>query len=132
MSETLNIDIDVSSPSGRKLLLYQYASVLIAVLGAEHRDKTFLPVRVHLERHFFPPSFAQGADLLDEVRSAMRDLGVLIQPEVPRRELSWARRWLSSVGIQEDNPATLAMFAHRWPAHFATVVEALRHFRPVT
>jgi hypothetical protein len=129
--ETLQIDTSITSESGRKVRLYQFASVLLAVLDAERRDAAFSPVRECLERHFFPPTFTEGAELLEEVRHAMKDLTELIQPDGQPRPMSWAVRWLSDVGIQQDNPATLMMFVFRWPSHFATVLEALREFKPV-
>lgn len=130
-NETLQIDTSITSASGRKVRLYQFASVLLAVLDAERRDAAFTPVRERLEQHFFPPTFTQGAELLEEVRHAMKELSELVQPDGQPRPMAWAVRWLSDVGIQQDNPASLMMFVIRWPKHFAAALEALREFKPV-
>ena len=73
----------------------------------------------------------EGASQLEDVRHAMKDLTELVQPDGQPRPMSWAMRWLADVGIRQDNPATLMMFVLRWPSHFATVLEALREFKPV-
>jgi hypothetical protein len=130
-AEVFQIDVDVGSPSGRKLFLYQFASVMLAVLEAEQRDKEFLRVRDWLERQIFPPSFAQGADLLNEIRPAMRELAGLLEPDGQTSPLSWALRWVVSVGIEQHDLVTLHMFAMRWLDHYILVAKSLRGFRPV-
>ncbi|HEV2436707.1 MAG TPA: hypothetical protein VG077_11975 [Verrucomicrobiae bacterium] len=110
---------------------HRFASVLLAVLDAERRDASFSPVREGLEQRFFPPTFTEGASQLEAVRQAMKNLTELIQPEGQPEPMSWAIRWLSDAGIQQDNPAVLMMFAIRWPNHFAAALEALRKFKPV-
>jgi hypothetical protein len=129
--ESLKIDKGVASPTRQKLHLYQFASVMLAVLNAERADTAFSPVRQGLERRYFPSTFSEGAEHLQDVKRAMKDLTDLIQPNGQPRPMTWAMRWLSDVGIQQDNPATLMMFALRWPSHFTTVAEALREFDPV-
>jgi len=129
--ESLQIETTPTSAFGRKLRLYQFASVLLAVLDAERQDAAFSKVRVRLEQCFFPSKYAEGADLLEEVQKAMKDLIELVQPDGQARPMSWAVRWLSDVGIQQDNPAILMMFVIRWPSHFCTVLKALHEFNPV-
>jgi hypothetical protein len=115
-----------------ELRLYRFASVLMAVLDAEHRDQSFSAVRDELERLFFPPRAADGRALLVFVRKAMSELAELIQPQDDPQPMSWARRWFQRAGAHESNPATLMMFALRWLDHFAAVAGALREFTPVT
>jgi hypothetical protein len=115
----------------QQLRLYQFASVLLAVLDAERSNPAFTPVREALERHYFPPTFAQGARQLDELRSAMADLVTLIQPEGEPRPMSWALNWLKRIGVDESNPATLGMFALRWPSHYTAVAKSLKQSKPI-
>jgi hypothetical protein len=113
-----------------QLRLYQFASVFLAVLDAERRDPAFRQVRESLERYYFPPTFAQGAHKLEQVRSAMADLAALIQPNGQSQAISGARNWLTRIGVEESNPATLGMFALRWPHHFVAVAKSLRQVKP--
>jgi hypothetical protein len=129
--ELLSGDAKTHPMLDSQIKLYQFASVLLAVLDAERRNKAFTPVRESLERCFFPPSFAEGATVLDELRHAMSDLASLIQPDGEPRPESWARSWLARVGIDESNPATLLLFAIRWPDHYVAVAKSLREFTPV-
>jgi len=115
-----------------ELRLYRFASVLLAVLDAEQRDPAFAAVRDELERLFLPPRAADGRAKLVFLRKAMSELAELIQPDDEPKPMSWARRWFQRAGAHESNPATLAMFALRWPHHFTAVAGALREFTPVT
>ena len=114
-----------------ELRLYRFASVLLAVLDAEHRDPAFSSVRLELERLFLPLRAADGRAQPIFVKKAMSELTQLIQSEEEPQPMSWARRWFARAGAHESNPATLMMFALRWPHHFAAVAGALREFNPV-
>ncbi len=113
-----------------KLKLYQFACVLLAVLNEENKNTAFSPVRKHLEENFFPPTFKQGANLLDEVRFAMRDLDELFTPKEKPQPMSWAHKWFSTVAIDEGNPVTLGMFALHWTEHFIAINKSLQRFKP--
>jgi len=115
----------------QQLRLYQFASVLLAVLDAERGDPAFTSLREGLERHHFPPTFAQGAHQLEELKSAMADLVALIQPNGKPQPMSWAHNWLKRIGVEESNPATLGMLALRWPSHYAAVAKSLKKCKPV-
>jgi hypothetical protein len=69
--------------------------------------------------------------MLDEVRCAMRDLAELITPDGKPRHLSWASKWLNTVGIDESNPAALHLFALHWTEHFITVNKSIKLFDPI-
>ena len=43
----------------------------------------------------------------------------------------WARNWLSCVGVEENNPATLALFALNWMDYYIAINDALKDFNPV-
>ena len=122
---------EIISALNAKFRLYQFAAVLLAVLNEETKNKDYSPVREHLERSFFPPSFSQGANMLGEVKCAMRDLDELFTPSDKPRSLSWACKWLSTVGVDESNPATLHLFTLRWLDHFIAINKSLQRFKPV-
>jgi hypothetical protein len=113
-----------------KLKLYQSACVLLAVLNEENKNAAYSPVREHLEKNFFPATFAQGANMLDEVRCAMRDLDELFTPKDKQNPMSfsWARKWFSTVGIDESNPVTLSLFVFNWTEHFIAIKKAFKRF----
>jgi len=115
-----------------ELRLYRFASVLLAVLDAEHRDAAFSAVRDELERLFFPARAADGRAQLVFVRKAMSQLAELIQPEGDPQPMSWALRWFQRADVHETNPAVLDLFAIQWLDHFVAVAGALREFNPVT
>ena len=115
-----------------ELRLYRFASVLLAVLDAEHRDAAFSAVRDELERLFFPARAADGRAQLVFVRKAMSQLAELIQPEGDPQPMSWALRWFQRAGVHETNPAVLDLFAIQWLDHFVAVAGTLREFNPVT
>ena len=123
---------EVVAALNAKLRLYQFASVLLAVLNEEQKNKSYSPVRELLERNFFPPSFSQGANMLDEVKCAMRDLDELFTPSDKPRPLSWACKWLSTVGVDESNPVTLHLFTLHWLDHFIAINKSLQRFKPET
>jgi hypothetical protein len=123
-----------------KIRLYQFSSVLLAVIATAQTKPEFLPVQDHLERLFFPPTAQQGAGLLMDVRGAMKDLSELLDlteengPNLSSktgRSMSWARNWLASAGIDEHNPAILALFALNWMHYYIMVTKSLSEFSPV-
>jgi hypothetical protein len=115
-----------------QMRLYRFASVLLAILDAEHQDHRFSAVREGLERRFFPPTYDHGDALLQQLRSAMSELAKLIQPQQEPKPLSWALRWFERAGAHETSPALLDLFALQWLDHFVAVAGALREFNPVT
>lgn len=114
-----------------KLRLYQFAAVLLAVMTEEQKSAEYAPLRTELERRFLPPTFAQGANMLDELRSAMASLSDLMTPRQNPHHLSWSLKWFESVGIDESNPVVLHSFGMHCMAHFTTSVEALKKFKPI-
>src|SRR6266478_3102268 len=78
-----------------KIRVYQFASILMALLVTTPKRPEFVPVQKHLERLFFPPMSAEGAGLLLDVRAAMNHLGELFTHKDPNHAtpLYWARDW---------------------------------------
>ena len=118
-----------------KIRLYQFTSILLAVMGTASTKPEFIPVREHLEGLFFPPTL--DTDLLLAVRGAMNDLSDLLDlltiPEEDRatgsgKSISWARNWLVHLGVEENNPATLFLFALGWMDYYIAVNKSLKHF----
>src|ERR1051325_209602 len=114
-----------------KIRLYQFASVLLAVLNEAHSRPAFLSVQQHLEQLYFPPTLDQGMDTLLDVRRAMKDLGDLLTPQEHHPQMLWARNWLASAGVDERNPIRCALFAMKWLDYYITVTKSLKDFNPV-
>lgn len=123
-----------------KIRLYQFTSILLAVMTTAQAKPEFLPVQEHFERLFFPPTPQQGLDILMDVRGAMKDLSELLTIKDEDRSNSsskagksmlWARNWLASVGLDEYNPATLALFALNWMDYYIAITQSLKGFNPV-
>ena len=47
------------------------------------------------------------------------------------KSMLWARNWLASVGVDEYNPATLALFALNWMDYYVAITQSLKDFNPV-
>ena len=127
--ETLRLDLDPASPCSKKLRVYQFASLTLAILAAEQRDKSFTGVRVGLEKRYF---VEQNMELLEEVRAAMSDLSILLWPAKDiGKPLTWARAWYATVGLDEYNPARLARFSMLWFDHFKVAADCLNKIKIV-
>jgi hypothetical protein len=122
-----------------KIRLYQYVTILLAILGEAEKRPEFDSVREHFERLYFPPSF--DFDSLWNVRAAMDDLSTLLTlhktdgtdtSRAAGKAMFWARDWLARIGIEENNPVTLHLLALRWMDYYITVVASLKDFDPVT
>lgn len=127
-AKNFRLDAAMIAPFEAKTKLYQMATVLMALKGEERRNPRFLSVTQHLESKVFPSSFEEGAAVLAEIRTAMRDLNDLLAPSGQRREMSWARAWLQDIGVDETNPVRLALFATHWADYHIMVVKTLREF----
>jgi hypothetical protein len=40
--------------------------------------------------------------------------------------MTWGRRWLQALDIDETNPVRLMLFAQRWMRYYVVVVQSLR------
>jgi hypothetical protein len=115
-----------------KIRLYQFSSILLAVLKEARSKPAFVAVQDYLEQLFFPPTAQQGMDILLDVRGAMKDLSELLTPQERHPQMLWARNWLAGVGVDETNPASLALFALNWMDYYIMVTKSLEEFNPVT
>jgi hypothetical protein len=114
-----------------KILLYEYVTILLAILGEAEKRPQFNSVREHFERLYFPAGIDFGA--LQNVRAAMADLSTLLTPREGEvhKPLSWARDWLGRIGIEETNPVTLDLIALGWMGYYIAAVDLLKEFDPV-
>jgi hypothetical protein len=121
-----------------KIRLYQYVTILLAILGEAAKRPEFNAVREHFERLYFPPSF--DFDTLWDVRAAMEDLSTLLTlhetegtdtSRAAGKAMLWARDWLSRIGIDENNPVTLHLLSLRWMDYYIMAVTSLKDFDPV-
>ncbi len=126
----LRLDAATTARYEVKTRLYRLAAVLMALIGEERKNPRFLAVRDRIESNVFPSSPDEGASLLAEVRTAMRDLNDLLAPAGQQRWMSWARAWLQDIGVEETNPVTLHLFATHWMDYYIMVVDSLREFKP--
>ena len=106
----------------------------------DQSEPDVLRVQEHFERLFFPPTPQEGFDILMDVRGAMKDLRELLTIKDEDRSDSsskagksmlWARNWLACVGVDEYNPATLALFALNWMDYYIAITQSLQDFNPV-
>lgn len=111
-----------------KIRLYQFTSILLAVLNEARSNPAFTSVQQYLEQLYFPPTLQQGMDILFDVRAAMKDLSDLLTSQEHHPQMLWARNWLLSVGVDESNPATLAIFALNWIDYYITITKSLKDF----
>jgi hypothetical protein len=114
-----------------KIQLYQFTSVLMAVIATAQTKPEFIPVREHLERLFFSPRAKEGADLHSDIWSAMNDLTELLTCKNASKSMFWSRDWLLAVGVEENNPATLDLFTLRWMDYYITIMNSPKDFDPV-
>jgi len=76
------------------------------VLMSEERKKAgFAAVRESFERLVFQQPKKKAA-ILAEVKATMYDINRLLEE---KKAMSWSRTWLDAVGVEETNPATLAL-----------------------
>jgi hypothetical protein len=129
--EGIQVPPETVAAINSKARLFQFACVMMAVMVEEQKSRAYTPLRTELERLFLPPTFAQGANMLDELRTAMRDLNDLMTPRQKPHHLSWSLRWFASAGLDESNPVNLHTFAMRWMSFFSISVKALQSFRIV-
>jgi hypothetical protein len=126
--EALHLNAANAARYETKAKLYRIAIILLALVSEEQKNPKFSSVRNNFESKVFPPSIEQeGVQLLTEVKTAMRDFSDLL---TERRELSWARAWLQDIGLDEANPAALAMLGLHWMDYYIMVVKTLRELRP--
>lgn len=91
----------------------------------EKRNKKFLKVREMFDTLVFARFRIEKEILLQDLKNSMKELSNLISPSGKEHELTWAKTWLAGAGINETNPATLALFAFNWMGQFSTITKSL-------
>jgi hypothetical protein len=83
-------------------------------------------VRSAFEARVFGEQNDESMAFLEAVKGAMRDISDLLDPANRSRELSWAREWLATIGINEFNPVRLTLFALHWMDSYSTIAKSIR------
>lgn len=118
------VDRSIKPNLAAKMALYKVAIVLMVLLAEEENNPDLLSVRVAIEAIFHLDQ-PEGQDRLRAVKVAMEKLNSLILSQ-DRREFTWSRSWLEELGVEETNPARLALFAMHWFDHYVMVTKIIR------
>ena len=109
----------------------QLAMLIMALANKEQSDVSFCPVRLHLEGLVFPSAQSEGEKLLADMKKAMQDMSAITTGSAKGHERSWARTWLSEMGIQEYDPTVLALFGLHWLNYYIMLSDIIDDFRPI-
>jgi hypothetical protein len=113
-----------------KMWLYREAIVLMVLLSQEQKDPRYEDVlRAYERRVIGPASTPEGLAKLAVLKTAMKDLSALLDPE-DEKPLTWSRTWMTALGHDETNPATLGLFSMWWMDRAIAVANALKELRP--
>ena len=111
--------------------LYRLALVLMTLMNEEQNNPKALLVRESIESKVFGLPDDQSHTLLSQIQSSMSDLHNLLFPEGNPKELSWARSWFKSIGIDATNPVDLTLFSIGWMDQYIATTKSLRDFNIV-
>jgi hypothetical protein len=110
-----------------KMREYQSALLLMALSGESERRNEFAEaVSAYEYLVFGPKPTPLGLKKLEAIRSAMKELNLLLSAREAGRELTWSLNWFAR---EVSNPATLALFGMSWMTRWATIVKLLRDVR---
>jgi hypothetical protein len=124
----LNITKENRARFDEKARLYSEAVILLILAKEEEQNASFAVVREHFERLVFPPTKEDGGQaVLADIKTAMRGFSSLIEE---KKEMSWSHNWLHEAGVDETNPATLALFAAHWMDFYIVAAKALQEIQP--
>ena len=114
-----------------KCKLYRIALILIILINEEKNNQKVLLIREALESKLFGTPNDQSRIILSQIQSSMSDLKNLLFPDDNPKELSWARHWFESLGIDIINPADLTLFAINWMDLYIATTNTLKEFKIV-
>lgn len=112
-----------------KCMIYRIALILITLINEEKNNPKVLLVRKALESKIFGIRNDQSEVLLSQIQTSISELKDLLFSEGNTKELSWARYWFESIGIDIINPADLTLLATYWMDMYITVTKTLRNFK---
>jgi len=107
-----------------KAFIYRLAIVLSSLLMYEKKNPKFEAVREQVEKEVF--NTEAGRSHFAEVEEAMVSFAELINTKEDSFRLRWATSWLAEIGIEEPNPARLALFAIMWKNEYQMVLNILQ------
>lgn len=121
------LEIDKASEQivNGKMWLYRIALSLMVLLAEEQAKPELTCVREQFEIYVFPASQEEDTGLLDQVRLAMQDLKELLHQNT-RREFSWSISWFNTIGVDENDPINLTLFATGWMNQYKMVTDILQ------
>jgi hypothetical protein len=110
------VSIDHRDAFLEKMFLYQLAAVMVCLLAREKHDGRFGEIRKSFEeKTIFPMLGSHGGEgMIVNFTQAMGELANLEKPVAEARPLSWARDWLSAIGVDIVNPVDLTLFVTLW------------------
>jgi hypothetical protein len=108
-----------------KCIIYRIAIVLMVLISEEKGRGKLLDLRIAFEKMIFGEPSQESSRLLKEVQLAMKDLSDLLFADSPK-QMTWAKNWLHSIGIEEHNPVDLAMVAYKWMELYIVCVKTIR------
>jgi len=102
--QDLEISDDILPSFKKKIILYQKALTLIALVNKEGENQKFKKVKENFELLIFPDTQEKEMQNFTNIKDAMLHLKELLFNK-ERKQFSWAISWLSEIGIPETNPA---------------------------
>jgi hypothetical protein len=129
--ETNSLRPEVKHIFAAKVDRYREAMLLAALIGEAQEHREWKTVLWYCEEIVFdltpPESVPQKRD---EVRSAMADLGRLLNPDF-KGELRWGFEWFRDVGDDAiaRNPIRLFQFVSTWMDEYIALVKTIRQAR---
>jgi|ERR1017187_6553663 hypothetical protein len=99
-----------------KTVLYQFASVVLAVSNKKKSDLSFMFVEKQLTLHYTRSL---------KVSSAIKDFKRIVGKKEKEMYIRWARDWLSEIGAHEIDPAILFIFTYGWRQHYLLAAATL-------
>jgi hypothetical protein len=108
-----------------KCIVYRIAIVLMVLISEKKGRGKLLNLRIAFEKMIFGEPSQKSSRLLKEVQLAMKDLSGLLFADSPK-QMTWAKNWLHSIGIEEHTPVDLAMVAYKWMDSYIVCVKTIR------
>jgi len=127
----LNLTLEQQQQYISTCKLYRLALVLIILMNEERNNPKALHVRESIESKVFGLPDDRSLTLLNQIQSSMSDLQNLLFPKGSPKELSWARSWFNSIGIDAINPVDLTLFSTGWMDQYIAMTKSLRDFKIV-
>jgi hypothetical protein len=116
-----------------KMRLYREATMLMALLAQNQKEKRYEKVLTSFEQLIFPTSPDDGVSTkAAALKNATRDLGDLFSHDrADEMGLLWSRKWFAQIGYEENNPIRLSVFAISWMDRYIAAIDTLEKLLPI-